>query len=183
MMDDAQFWKLIDDARVEAMKQWDPDEHDIIDVQEIYLEAALKKLDIDDVLAFDERFWDYHRKAFRWDIWGAAYWANAGCNDSEFDDFRASMISIGKKYYLQILENPDSLADLVDLPEVPFMITRGFQSVAGRVYKAATGRQIPYITPYSGTIDPVGEPIDFEDEAVMTKRFPKIVAKYPNMGL
>ncbi len=117
----------------------------------------------------------------RWDLWGAAYWLHGGCSDDGFIDFRSALIGLGKKLFFQVLEDPDALADVVGRPDTPFMQAEGFQYVASKVYEEATGQDMPRGEAAALT-KPAGGRFDFEDEDLMRQRFPKIVAKFPDMG-
>ena len=124
-----------------------------------------------------------HSQAYRWDLWATAYWLHGGCGDDGFLDFRSCLISLGKGLYLQILEDPDSLADLAGRFDIPYMQAEGFQYVASKVYREKTGQSIPEREADEGAPpEPAGERIDHDDAEVMRRRFPKLVARYPEMG-
>ena len=59
----------------------------------------------------------FDRKAYTWDLWGAAYVIEDGCSDDCFRDFRAYLISLGPRAYQAALRDPDSLASVVQDPE------------------------------------------------------------------
>ena len=56
--------------------------------------------------------------------------AFGGCGDDGFWDFRSCLISLGKEQFFHVLKEPDALADIVNQPNVPFMLAEGFQYVA-----------------------------------------------------
>jgi hypothetical protein len=134
-----------------------------------------------EVFAFSERFDYFHGLAYRWDLWAAAYWLHSGCGDDGFTDFRYNLVSLGKGRFFQALNDPDSLADLVDLPDTPYLQAEGIQYVPSRVYEELTGKRMPEGTSH-GPEEPVGHRIDHDDDEVMRQRFPKLVAKFPDMG-
>ncbi len=186
MMDEARFWEIIDSSRERALALKRRPGEDFIDLHERTLAEALRRLSPEEIIAFDERFWHYHHLAYRWDLWAAAYWLHAGCSDDGFIDFRSCLISLGKERFFRVLNDPDALADIVDRPDAPYMQAEGFQYVAGKVYEEKTGARMP---PSEGEDDdddsisePKGERIDHDDDEVMRRHFPKIVAKYPDMG-
>jgi hypothetical protein len=183
-MDEERFWALIGDSRERARKKKLRPDQDFIDrhITEHY--DVLRKLTPEELIAYDLRFHYYRGLAYRWDLWAVAYWLHAGCSDDGFLDFRACLISLGKDWYFQVLNDPDSLTDLVGRKDVPYMQAEGFQYVDWKVYKEKTGHEgMPDVVgaKYSPR-EPAGERFDFEDDEEMRKRFPKLVARYPDMG-
>jgi hypothetical protein len=148
------------------------------------LHAILTRLTPEELVGYQQRFGYFMDKSYRWDIWGAAYWLGGGCSDDGFLDFRSCLISLGEAMFAAILANPDYLADLVDRPDVPYMQTEGFQYVAMRVYREKTGEdRIPLPERRRrGFPRPKGRQLDHDDEKVMRRHYPRLVAKYPNMG-
>jgi hypothetical protein len=186
MMDEARFWSIIEATREAAKARPRERATDFIDVHEQTLRDALAALTPDDIAAFAARFEELSVRAYRWDLWGAAYWMHGGCSDDSFIDFRACLISLGKDRYYAALANPDSLADIIDAPDIPYMKAEGFQYVAGKVYKSLTGKDIPD-SAYQGVTapeNPVGyDPdVDHGDEEYMSEHYPRLVAKLPDMG-
>lgn len=182
-MDEARFWKIIDSTRQQARRRKRAPLKEIIRVHERTLAAALRRLTREEIAAFNERFWHFHHHAYRWKLWAAAYWLYGGCSNDSFTDFRACLISLGKRRYFLVLEDPDALADLVDRPDVGFLCAEGFQYVAGQVYEKKTGQLIPL--PESnqrGPVMPRGRRINHDDRRIMRRHFPKLVAKFPDMG-
>lgn len=101
-----EFW-----THIEATRDADADEH------AERLTERLAKLSVDDILDF-EHWWETAlNTAYRWDIWGAAYLINGGCSDDGFEYFRPWLVLQGRKVYESAVENPDSLADIVDPDE------------------------------------------------------------------
>jgi Protein of unknown function (DUF4240) len=183
MTDEAQFWKIIDDSRQRARERERPLNQDFITVQEQTLADILRQLTPEAIVGFHDRFWDYHSLAYRWDLWAAAYWLHGGCGDDGFIDFRSCLISLGKELFFQILKDPDVLADIVDRPDIPYMQAEGFQYVASKVYEDKTGKSIWQTQrDDDGPKEPVGERIEEDNAEVMRKHFPKLVARFPNMG-
>lgn len=183
MMDENQFWKIIEMSREKARKRKRDRTQDFIDVHEQTLAAELRNFSPDDIIEFDDRFAYFQRVAYRWDLWAAAYWLRGGCSDDAFTDFRSCLISLGKDLFFQVLKDPDSLADIVDRPDMPYLGSEGFQYIASRVYKEKTGEEMPVtVGDFDPEAEPAGKRIDHDDEKVMRRRFPKLVAKYPDMG-
>lgn len=181
MMDDTRFWNIIDTSRQRAAEIKRRPGQDFIDVHEQTLAEALRALPPAEIAEFADRFWHHHAMVYRWDLWAAAYWLHGGCSDDGFVDFRSCLISLGQNLFFQVLADPDSLADIVDRHDTPYMQSEGFQYVAAKVYKEKTGAEMP-IGESRAPPDPAGDEFDFEDEELMRERFPRIVAKFPDMG-
>lgn len=181
MMDEARFWSIIDASGEKARKATRARGQDLIDLHEKTLADALRALSPQELIAFAERFTYFQNLAYRWDLWAAAYWLHGGCGDDGFIDFRSCLISLGKERFFKVLKNPDVLADIVEKPDAPYMQSEGFQYVASRIYKEKTGAEMPASGP-EGPDEPAGTRIDEEDEEVMRQHFPKIVARFPEMG-
>jgi len=97
-----QFWAIID--RVHSLHARD---------MEAKCEALGEELDrLDDALlrGFISRFDEANDRAYDWTLWGAAYLIGGGCSDDAFSDFRATLISMGRRFYEATLADPDSLA-------------------------------------------------------------------------
>ena len=195
LMDEDQFWQIIESSREDARKVPREPIQDFLDVHEQTLAAALRTLSPEKIIGFNNRFWNAHHRAYRWNLWAAAYWTCGGCGGDGFIDFRACLISLGRKAYEQVLRDPDSLAEIVDQPDLPCLQCEGFQYVASKVYREKTGDKIPLGTEESplGTEEspllprgsppgPTGERIDEEDVEVMRRHFPRLVAKFPKGG-
>ena len=85
-MDEATFWALIEETR-----SADPAEHADRHADRV------AETEFDGAEAFD-RLWQERRvKAYRWDLWAAAYEINGGCSDDCFRDFRNYLISLGRR--------------------------------------------------------------------------------------
>ena len=82
------------------------------DEPEEIISEELKKLSPEEIISYQEQFDSLFDKAYRWDLWGAAYLIGGGCSDDGFMDFRYGLISRGRKVYEDALNNPDSLASL-----------------------------------------------------------------------
>jgi hypothetical protein len=184
MMNEARFWEIIDNSRARAREMPAAPHQDFITRHEQALAETLRQLSAEAIADFNLRFWSVHHQAYRWDLWGYAYWLHGGCGNDGFTDFRSCLISLGKNAFTAALDDPDSLTDLLDRPDMPYMQSEGFQYVAGRVYKEKTGNEAPLAEDDDddSPSKPVGEKFDFEDDEIMEERFPKLVAKYPEMG-
>ena len=181
-MDEQQFWNIIDASRARAKEQKRKKSVDFLEVHMRTLADALKNLSTQEIIDFDDCFWECHRRAYRWDLWAVAYWLEGGCSDDSFTDFRACLISLGQKDFEAALADPDSLADVVDRKDAPYMQAEGFQYIASRAYKNATGSDSwpESAEAISAPLEPLGEKFDFDDEEEMMRRFPRITSKFPD---
>ena len=116
------------------------------------------------------------RKANTWKLWGAAYLANDGCSDDGFLYFRAWLITQGKDIFEQVCKDPDSLAD------VPAAFDddteRECEDLLDLVDAAAAelGVDPPEPSESAREDPPAGKQPDFDDDAAMSKRYPKLFA-------
>jgi hypothetical protein len=99
------YWSLIHQA-LEATE-------DLAEMEE-YLIGEVEKLTPQEMVGFYLRTNDLEQKAYTSDLWCAAYIINGGASDDGFEYFRCWLISAGKDVYYNALENPDSLADVVE---------------------------------------------------------------------
>jgi hypothetical protein len=184
LMDEAQFWSLID-ASVEGSPPQD--------VQEGRLAAALGRLPAEDIAAFDTMFWVQVGRAYTWDLWGAAYIIHGGASDDSFEYFRRWLLSRGKATFEAALRDPDSLADLIPATQSEPAEFEDFPYIAANVWKSKTG-----FDPYAATSDvgffdtkffaaaipnePPGEPFE-EDPDYLAKRWPKLWERFGDSPL
>jgi hypothetical protein len=177
MMAEDRFWSLINQSRA-------ADGDAFQDQQAQLLSDLLSALSPEEIVAFDIRSTYCSVRAYRWELWDAAYWAHGGCGDDGFTDFRDNLISLGQEAFTRILANPDDLADFINRPDVPYLLGEGFGYTAGKVYQQRTGRDIQeHFSNYpAAPEEPLGERIDLDDEDDVRQHFPKLYAKFPNMG-
>ena len=108
-MDKETFWGVIDAANSRV------DSGD----QEAILEATQKKLlefSAADIAKWHEIKGVYMELAYRNDLWAACAATGTHCSDDGFMDFRSWLISQGRDVYMQVLQDPDSLAE-VEIPK------------------------------------------------------------------
>jgi len=181
MLDEERFWGLIAEsrARVDRSRVTNGDEFHARQCER--LSELLRALAAQELIDYQKRFDALMRQAYRWDLWGAAYWLHGGCSDDGFADVRASLISLGQERYYQALGDPDALAEIEGGADVPYLQGEGFAYLAGKVYREKTGAEMPaWETEPLGR--PMGERYDFDDEDEAERRLPKLYAKYPEMG-
>jgi len=93
--------------------------------------AELRKLDDRSLVRADRLFAKLMQRAYRWDLWGAAYVIHGGCSDDAFWDFRAGLVALGRARFEAALEDPDGLAKIRDVEERTLF--EGFQYVPRKV--------------------------------------------------
>lgn len=184
MMAEGRFWLLIDRSRSMVDLTKVPNGDAFQEQQIEHLSDLLSALSPEEIVGFDIRSTYLSVRAYRWDLWDAAYWAHGGCGDDGFADFRDNLISLGQEAYKRVMSNPDDLADFINRPDVPYMLSEGFGYTAGKVYQQRTGRDIQeHFSLYpTAPEEPIGERGDPDDEEEIQRRFPKLYAKFPDMG-
>ncbi|MFF9163148.1 DUF4240 domain-containing protein [Streptomyces longwoodensis] len=166
-MDETQFWELVDTAREAA--EGDPEE------QADLLVSRLLDLDPDAVLDFARHFESRYHRAYRWDLWGAAWVLLDGASDDAFDFFRCWLIGQGREVFEGALHDPDSLADLLDdFDEEIDGDGEELGYAADEAYEQLTGAVAPDLGLPAPAGEPEGTPIDFEDEQALAERYPKL---------
>ncbi|MFE6053815.1 DUF4240 domain-containing protein [Kitasatospora sp. NPDC056446] len=169
-MDETDFWQIIDDTRDAA--DGDPDE------QADRLVERLVRLTPDDVIDFARLFEARFQRAYRYDLWGAAYLLLDGASEDTFDYFRCWLIAQGREVFEGGLAEPDDLTDLLpefDEEEDGEAEDLGF--AADEAYEQLTGLPLPEVGGQQGG-RPEGAALDFDDPDVMAKRFPKLWERY-----
>src|SRR6476469_6749965 len=165
-----QFWRVVEDA----YRPSGPDHFEA-------LKDRLRPLKWFEIVAFQAKFDEALAAANTINLEGAAYLINGGePGDEGFRDFRAWLVGRGRHAYEAALKNPDTLADILDGDPVDGF---GLGAAAVRGYEEKTGmsdffdrleREEKDLPPPP----PEGEDWDFEDEAEMRKRFPRLCHLY-----
>ncbi len=170
-MEESEFWELIDSTREAA--EGDPAE------QADLLVDRLTELDPDAVTDFACHFESRMDRAYRMDLWGAAWVLLDGVSDDAFDSFRSWLVGQGRTVFEGALHEPDDLAELLaDFDEETDGEADDLAFAADEAYERLTGLKLPELGLPEGPAEPVGEAIDFEDERVLARRFPKLWALY-----
>lgn len=178
-MDEAKFWTLVDASRATSQ-----------DKQEQKLTAEIRKLTPGEIADFEHHFAVQMRRAYTWDLWGAAYVINGGASDDGFEYFRRWLVSRGRAVFEAALKDPDSLASLIPKNEEEPADFESFASVAGEVWRAKT-RVDPWTDPKAGFFrpedstdggDPSGQPFD-EDPDGLARRWPKLWKRFSDNPL
>ena len=135
-MNTAQFWNIIETARQKSPKNSER--------QVKLIRKTLESLPAKEILSFDRIYDRLRFRAYSWDLWEAAKILKGGCSDDGFEDFRAWLISRGRKVYDAAMRNPDSLVrqveDSRDDYELASMLYVGMHA-----YEAVSGQPIPML--------------------------------------
>jgi hypothetical protein len=163
-MTDTEFWSLVT--------------HDDRHTAEAHLKAVLNGFSPEKVDAFDEVYRKHMRRAYTWELWGAAYVIASGCSDDGFTEFRNWLISRGKNVYEAALANPESLADLPMIPKEgygrnPLIAT--YDLIANDVYEEKTGKELEFRS--SNLKSPTGQRWK-ESPEELQRLYPRLWAKY-----
>ncbi|GAB1335245.1 DUF4240 domain-containing protein [Streptomyces sp. E-15] len=170
-MDETEFWELIDATREAA--GGDPEE------QADALVDRLLRLDPDMVLDFARHFEARYNRAYRWDLWGAAWLLLDGCSDDAFDYFRCWLIGQGREVFEGALHEPDALAGL--LGEFDEEIDGDGEELgyaADEAYEQLTGTVAPDLGIAPAPAEPEGAPLDLEDDRVLASRYPRLWERF-----
>ena len=162
-MNTDEFWQIIDSVHSDSGGD--------MDRKCELLKGRLGKFNEQDLKDFIDQFDAADVGAFTWSLWGAAYVMHGGCSDDSFSDFRATLISHGRKAYETALSDPESLADL-DIGDEEVMFYEGFQYVKNDVAEKKLGEIPKRNAPFP--VDPSGEEWD---EDTVNDLYPHLSAK------
>jgi Protein of unknown function (DUF4240) len=166
-MDETEFWELVDSTREAA--EGDPEE------QADLLVEQLLQLEPDLVLDFARHFEARYNRAYRWDLWGAAWVLLDGASDDAFDFFRCWLIAQGREVFEGALHDPDALAELLsDFDEEIDGDGEELGYAADEAYEQLTGTVAPDLGIAPAPSEPEGTPVDFENGQALAERFPRL---------
>ncbi len=168
-----QFWQIIgytcrSDPR--SAEEWDTK-----------LIEALTELPADEIIEWNHIFDNLAKRAYRRDLWAAAYLINGGASDDGFYYFRCWLIGMGETIYKNAIADPDSLVDVAS----PAWFAKGIDAEA-EIYAAAhlawmrvTGNDYEADYPARNeSTELVGDDWDYDDHAAMQKHLPRLAALY-----
>jgi hypothetical protein len=159
------FWKIIHDA------QGAPD----ADQQVEHIGNTLENLPAEAVIDFERCLRSLFSRAYTNSLWGAAYLINGGCSDDGFDYFQGWLVLQGENVFEAALRDPDSLADYNGTEEN--VEGEDLLYVAARAYEKLTGTEIDAAIPDEVPPRDLGDDDwDFDDDAQMKARYPKLFA-------
>ncbi|MEV5506969.1 DUF4240 domain-containing protein [Streptomyces orinoci] len=172
-MDETEFWELIDSARETAGGDAVAQADALVD--------RLLQLDPDGVLDFARHFEARYNRANLWDLRAAAAilldgsGSAGGADDDAFDCFRCWLIGQGRKLFEGAVHDPDNLAELLEDfdPEVDGDgEDLGF--AADEAYEQLTGTETPDLGLPPQPPEPLGTPVNLEDDAALAERLPAL---------
>ncbi len=169
-MDRQGFWDAIARARA-AVDDTFEDTEELAEV----LTDVLAQLQPAEIAAFDNEFRRLLIESYRDDLWAAAYLTCGGAGDDSFDYFRAWLIAQGQQAWDAALANPDSLADLINPAAGTEFDGESLMYSAGDAYERVAGTSLVPDDP-PNVEWPAGLNLDFEDEAELARRFPRLAA-------
>jgi hypothetical protein len=116
-------------------------------------------------------------------VWGAACVLLDGAGDEAFDRFRCWLIGQGREVFEGALHDPDALADLLgDFDEEIDGDGEELGYAADEAYEQLTGLVTPDLGLPAPPSEPVGEPLDLEDDDVLAERFPRLWDRFVEGG-
>ncbi|MFJ5777413.1 DUF4240 domain-containing protein [Streptomyces sp. NPDC093094] len=167
-MDETEFWELVDTTRESA--EGDPED------QADLLVERLTGMDPESVLDFARHFEARYNRAYRWDLWGAAWVLLDGASDDAFDFFRCWLIGQGREVFEGALHDPDALAELLreDFDEEIDGDGEELGYAADEAYEQLTGTVAPDLGIPSAAAEPEGAPLNLESEQELSARYPRL---------
>ncbi|MGP3971393.1 DUF4240 domain-containing protein [Streptomyces sp. 6N223] len=170
-MDETDFWEIVDTTREAA--GGDPEAHAEM------LVDRLTGLDPEAVADFARHFEARFNRAYRWDLWGAAWVLLDGASDDTFENFRCWLISRGRHVFEGALHDPDALAELLESfdPESDGE-AEDFGYAAFDAYEQLTGVELPDLGLPEPPPEPEGTPLDFEDARALAAAYPRLWARF-----
>ena len=163
-MNEAEFWQLMEKTR-------DVSDNDGYQQIELLVDE-LATLSEQDILDFDRLFEEFMDRAYNRNLMVAVAIFGYGGDDS-FMDFCGWLIGQGKAIYERALEDPDSLADVVD--EDTDTQPESLAYVAMHAYERKTGNE--QMPPIPGRRRPMLTGDDWEEAE---KKVPRLRAKFKN---
>jgi hypothetical protein len=139
------------------------------------LTRALKTLPDDGIREFIRLFQELRERAYRWDLWDAAFIIQSGCSDDGFMDFRNWLISMGRTVFENALLDPETLAGPARDPEVEVCAFEEFSAIAPAILEERGVADEGPTPAMARRREPLGERFD---HATLPHRFPKLWAAF-----
>jgi len=174
-MDPGAFWKIIEGTRAGSRNDDDFLRR---------INARLKKLTPEELLAYERRHSLLATEAYTWKLWGAAYLMTGGCADDCFVNFRSWLMSLSRRTFEKAVKDPDTLADALGHGgqrsiRIRVRSFEEFESMAPELYEVKTDREMPdSVFLLNPVRQPADERWDFNNKAEMEKRYPRLFARY-----
>jgi hypothetical protein len=167
VLGEAAFWRLVDATRTAAGQ-------DTARQSEL-LKERLLGLPPRAIVQFAETRRQLDRRAYTWNLLGAASVIEDGCSNDCFRDFRAYVISLGRAAYERALRNPDSLASIAQDAETGDW--ENADDVAPDAYSSVTGNDFPFDdSDLEGPL--AGTPVEVDDSVALSRRYPQLAARF-----
>ena len=161
------FWSIIDATR-------GTDEDDQLGK----LGGSLRELADQDLVDFIHLFNGMRNRMYSWRLWAAAYLINGGCSDDGFIDFRNWLIARGRREAEEAMRDPDSLAghdiemDCASFEQFGYVMLEVFRERSDGAYPSLPGEA------GGGQPSDPDWDFDFDDEAEMQRRLPRLSAEF-----
>lgn len=174
-MDTDEFWRIVDETRVEAGGN--------LDAHVETLHARLSALEVDAVVEFDRLLVDANHALYSWTLWGAVDLIFGSAGDDSFTDARSWVVSLGSRAYHEVLADPEALADIdSDVDADDLGVAERWAGVPAEVYAGVSGRHLEEVYPDRTAISlPEGEPVgnQLSDEPEdLAEHFPRLAQRF-----
>lgn len=168
-MDISKFWEIIEQSKKNTNED--------IYLQLDNLREALQHLNKSEIIKAQEIFLDLMDKAYKWDLWAAAYTIQGGCSDDGFIDFRAWLIGRGKEVYYAALESSDSLSQMSQETLKDSEAGEEYNYLFAEAYEELTDEEMPEIVRTPKT-NPDGKEWDEENINEFKQINPNLFEKF-----
>jgi Protein of unknown function (DUF4240) len=172
MTDLDDFWRLIEQARIEAP-----------DAVAARAGVRLASRPADEIVSYAQLLWDLLASSYRADLWAAAYLINGGASDDGFEYFRGWLISQGQTVFEAAVADPDSLAGVsavVAAAETGEELEdEDVLGIVWHAYRQATGQDLPAgsFTVRHPELDPDWN-FDHDDDQEIRRRLPRLASLF-----
>lgn len=165
-MDVDSFWVLIEETHQMS--------NGVMEHQLQLLLNRLLKLDVTEIVEFDRIFTEMRRVSCRANLWDALQIIYCGCSESCFDEFRGWLIGQGRIIFHSALNDPESLANIIQ-PNVREDVLDGrLIDVAQAAYEQKAGRKMP-LSSYNQPLKLIGERAEAKE---LPQKYPTLFAKF-----
>lgn len=179
------FWELIEESAGQADRAG-------------WIERRLAAGTPAEIVDFDIAFTAVRRRAETWTVWAAGYRMTSGlCSGDGFWYLLPWLVGLGRDKFDRVVADPDALADVTEVCRLAALgIDRwtdddwpeweALNYVSRRAYDAVTRESEGIIDAlralghdYPEDPSPVGDEWNFDDEAEMGRRLPRLSALFP----
>ncbi|OKI65517.1 DUF4240 domain-containing protein [Micromonospora sp. CB01531] len=179
------FWVLIEESAGQADRAW-------------WIERRLAARTPAEIVEFDIAFTAARRRAETWTVWAAGYRIMSGlCSADGFWYFLPWLVGLGRDSFDRVVADPDALADVPQVRRLAGLKMdrwtdddwpewEALNYVSRQAYDTVTGENEGIIDAlralhheYPEDPAPTGDEWDFDDEAEMGRRLPRLSALFP----